>query len=74
MRYLESMSRVYSVRGIEEMPVYMISSTDPWSFSSDDWISGVPLADLLDQLGPDENLYFVDYASTPGEPRITRLT
>ncbi|MFK5585099.1 hypothetical protein [Serinicoccus sp. LYQ131] len=68
------MSRDYSVRGINEMPVYMISSTEPWSFSSEDWICGVPLADLLDQLGPDENLYFVDYSSTPGEPRITRLT
>ncbi|QFG67688.1 hypothetical protein [Ornithinimicrobium pratense] len=68
------MGHIYSVRGIEEMPVYLIGSSPPWSFSTDEFISGVPLTTLLDRLNSDENLYLVDYASVPGTARVTRLT
>lgn len=67
------MGHSYSVHGIDNMPVYLISSTPPWTFSTEDFISGVPLRDLLDRLNPDENLYFVDYASAPGTARVTLL-
>ena len=63
----------HRVESIENMPVYLISEQLPWGFNDGDYISGVPLRELLMRLGPNEHLYLVDYASTPGQPKLTRL-
>lgn len=59
--------------GIEEMPVYLLAEDDPWKFDEEQMLSGMPLAELLGRLVPGQRLYLVDYASTPGRTRLTRL-
>lgn len=67
------MSAVHEVRGIECLPFFLVSDRLPWSFSEDDIVSGVPLADILARLAPGEGVYLVDLTGAPGRPRLTEL-
>ena len=67
------MAIIHEVAGIDYTPIYVISAEEPWRISEDDFVDDVPLVELLGQLSPDEHLYFVDYASHPGQTRVTRL-
>ena len=59
--------------GIEGMPAYLVATDDPREFDEEQLVSGRSLSDLLAGLAPGERLYLVDYASTPGCTRLTRL-
>ena len=59
--------------GIDEMPLYLVAEEDPWAFDEEQMVPGVALAELLARLDPGQHLYLVDYASTPGRTRLTRL-
>lgn len=65
------MTKTYEVRGVENLPIYLVSAERPRFISEDDFISGVPLGDMLERLAPGEHLYLVDYASIPGRARLT---
>jgi len=67
------MAKIHEVRGIEEMPIYLISAEQPWTISEDDFIDGVPLSDLMQRLTPGEHLYLVDYTSVSGRTKLTCL-
>lgn len=67
------MAVIRNVHGIENLPIYLISGDEPWTFSEDDCINSVPLGDLLMRLGPSEHLYLVDYVSIPGHTKLIRL-
>lgn len=59
--------------GIEEMPVYLLADETPAEVFEEQFVSGVALPDLIARLTLGERLYLVDYASTPGRTRLTRL-
>lgn len=67
------MAKTHDVDSIENLPIYLVSAKQPWLISENDFIHGVPLADVLDGLAPGEHLYLVDYASVPGRTRLTLL-
>lgn len=68
------MARTYAVNGIDNLPVFLVSASQPRVISEDELISGVPLPDVLRGLAPGEQLYLVDLTSTPGQTRLVRLT
>lgn len=67
------MTRVHAIDGIEGAPVFLVAGDHPRSISEDDFLSGVPISDLIDHLQPGQHVYLVDYASVPGRTRLTRL-
>ncbi|BAJ73996.1 predicted GTPase [Microbacterium testaceum StLB037] len=67
------MTNTHAIVGIEGMPVFLVAENDPRLVSEDEFVSGVPLADLIDRLQPGEHVYLVDYTSVPGQTRLTRL-
>jgi hypothetical protein len=67
------MAKSHEVQGIDHLPVYLISSEEPWEVAEGDFIDGVPLVDLLRRMGPDDHAYFVDFSSVPGRTKLTRL-
>lgn len=67
------MGKTHRVEGIDHRPIYLIAAEAPWVVNEDDFIDGVPLADLVARVGPNEHLYFVDYVSIPGQTRLTCL-
>lgn len=67
------MTRTHTVDGIEGTPVFLIAGDYPRSISEHDFLSGIPLIDLIDRLGPGQHVYLVDYATVPGSTRLTRL-
>lgn len=56
------------------MPVFLVAEGEPRSVGEDDFISGVPLPNLIDRLRTGQHLYLVDYTSVLGRTRLTRLT
>jgi hypothetical protein len=67
------MGTKHRVEGINHLPIYVIATEAPWVIDEDDFIDGVTLSDLLARVGPEEHLYFVDYASEPGRTKLTCL-
>jgi hypothetical protein len=67
------MARIHAIEGIECAPVFLVADHDPHSVSEDDFVSGVPLTDLIERLRPGQRVYLVDYARVPGRTRLTRL-
>lgn len=55
------------------MPVYLVAEDSPFELSEEQFVSGLPLQDLVAGLSPRQHLYLVDYASVPGRTRLTRL-
>lgn len=72
-RETAAMTDEFHVEGVEEMPVYLVSTEGPLDFAMADLISGVPLRELLARLTVSEKLYLVDYASRPGHTRLALL-
>lgn len=67
------MTTTHEVYSVENLPIYLVSAERPRFIREDDFISGVPLGDVLERLAPGEHLYLVDYASIPGRTRLTCL-
>ena len=67
------MAKTHEVQGIDHLPVYLISSEEPWEVAEGDFIDGVPLVDVLRRMRPDDHLYFVDFSSVLGRTKLTRL-
>jgi hypothetical protein len=67
------MAKTHKVQSIEGMPIYLVSAEPPWVISEDDFVDNVPLGDLITRISPGEHLYLVDYASVPGQTRLTCL-
>lgn len=72
-RHTDRMWSTHAVAGIDELPVYLIAEEDPGEVSEEQFLSGVALSDLLASMPAGLRLYLVDYASTPGRTRLTRL-
>ena len=65
-----------AVGSIEGNPVFIVSTeADVWSVSSDDYISGVPLVRLIEQLNPDQHVYLVhlDSRRPDGSVKVSDL-
>lgn len=67
------MTRIHAVDGIEGMPVFFVAGNHPRSVSEGQFLSGVPVAELIDRLEPGQHVYLVDFASVPGRTWLTRL-
>ncbi|MDF2919809.1 hypothetical protein [Microbacterium sp. NPDC086615] len=67
------MTRTHAIDGIECAPVFLVAGDYPRSISEDEFLTGVPVSDLIDNLQPGQHVYVVDYASVPGRTRLTRL-
>jgi len=67
-------TRDRTVKGIEMMPIYLIAGDSPQEVTTDQYISTVPMLELLKQLGPGDHLYLVDYAGwTDGSIKLILL-
>lgn len=53
-------TRDRTVKGIEMMPIYLIAGDSPQDVTTDQYISTVPMLELVKQLGPRAHLYLVE--------------